>query len=74
MNETETKVCMADTKTVKEIMKSLEEAGCKCRLDLDGGTAAATDDGAVVYLALQKSENGAWIVRLQETESIKFLD
>lgn len=65
-------VCLSNTKTVKKFLADLEADGCEVKLDMEAGTATATDDGVRVYAALQKGRGGAWIVRCMDGGRIKW--
>lgn len=65
-------VCLSTTKTVRAFLDRLEADGCEVVLDLGAGTAVATDDGLVVYRALQKGRGQPWIVRCMDSARINW--
>ncbi len=65
-------VCLSTTKVVREFLDRLEADGCEVKLDLEAGTATATDDGEVVYRALQKGKGQPWIVRCTNSRRISW--
>jgi len=65
-------VCLSTTKVVREFLDRLKADGCEVKLDLDAGTATATDGGVVVYRALQKGKGQPWIVRCTNSRRISW--